>query len=296
MRGVTESESEALLARPLLEAPLVALDVETTGLSPARGDRIIEIALVRREPGEASVGWSVLVDPERPIPPAATRVHGIVDDHLIAAPTFSAVADEVLEHLEDAALVAHNAPFDLSFLDAELARLERPRPALPVIDTLRLARRHFDFPSNDLATVCRSLGVALEGAHRAEADAAATLEALLLMAGPLAEAGQRTVGDLSRRSGAAGRRRAGPELLERLEQALDERLTVTLHYPGRNGRLLKREVAVYRLAGNALEGWCYLRGDRRSFRLDRIARVEPAGRSYEPPADLTAESNETAGP
>lgn len=273
----------------------MALDVETTGLSPARGDRIIEIALVRREPGKKSVGWSVLVDPERPIPPAATRVHGIVDDHLIAAPTFSGVADEVLERLDGAALVAHNAPFDLSFLDAELARLERPRPGLPVIDTLRLARRHFDFPSNDLGTVCRAMGVALEGAHRAEADAAATLEVLLRMAGPLAEAGQRTIGDLARRSGAAGRRRAGPEVIERLESALEERLTVTLHYPGRGGRLVSREVAVYRLGGNTLEGWCYRRGGRRSFRLDRIARVEPAGRSYEPPADLTAESKETPG-
>ena len=74
------SRSERLAALPLSEAPLVALDVETTGLSPARGDRIIEIALVRRDPGEASEGWSVLVDPERPIPPEATRVHGIVDD------------------------------------------------------------------------------------------------------------------------------------------------------------------------------------------------------------------------
>jgi DNA polymerase-3 subunit epsilon len=192
--------------------------------------------------------------------------------------------------------VAHNAPFDLSFLDAELARLERPRPALPVIDTLRLARKHFDFPSNDLGTVCRSLGVSLEGAHRAEADAAATLEVLLRMAGTLAEAGQRTIGDLARRSGAAGRRRSGPEVIERLEQALEDRLTVTLHYPARDGRLVAREVAVYRLAGNALEGWCYLRGDRRSFRLDRIARVEPAGRSYEPPPDLTRESTEPTGP
>ena len=64
---------------------------------------------------------------------------------------------------------------------------------------------------------------------------------------------------------------------------------------GRAGRLLAREVAVYRLGGNLLEGWCYLRGDRRSFRLDRIARVEPAGRSYEPPAELTADSSETTG-
>jgi DNA polymerase-3 subunit epsilon len=286
---------DALLERPLLEAPLLALDVETTGLSPARGDRIIEIALVRRDPGGERKGWSVLVDPERPIPAAASRIHGILDDHLIAAPTFSAVADEVLARMEGAALVAHNAPFDLSFLDAELGRLERPRPGVPVIDTLRLARRHFRFPSNDLATVCRSLGVGLEGAHRAETDATATLEVLLSMAGTLAEAGKRTVGDLARRPGAAGGRGAAREVVERLEQALEERLTVTLHYPGRAGRLVAREVAVYRLGGNLLEGWCYLRGDRRSFRLDRIARVEPAGRSYEPPAELTADSSETAG-
>jgi DNA polymerase-3 subunit epsilon len=184
-----------LRTRPLLKAPLVALDVETTGLSPGQGHRVVEIALVRREPGGARHPYAVLVDPECPIPPEASRIHGIVDDHLIGAPTFSGVVDEVLSRLAGAVLVAHNAPFDLSFLDAELERVGRPRPAGPVLDTLPLARRYFRFPTNDLGTVCRCLGVPLEGAHRAAADAAATLDVLERMRETLVGAGVVTVGD-----------------------------------------------------------------------------------------------------
>ena len=78
----------------LSEVSFAVVDVETTGLSPAQGDRIIEIALVRREPDGSREGWSRLVDPGRPIPPRASKVHGILDDHLLGAPAFAGIKSE----------------------------------------------------------------------------------------------------------------------------------------------------------------------------------------------------------
>jgi DNA polymerase-3 subunit epsilon len=278
--------SDDLRALPILEAPLVALDVETTGLSPSAGHRIVEIALVRREPNGERRSLARLIDPGRPIPPEASRVHGIVDDHLIGAPTFGQMVDEILTPMKGAVLLAHNAPFDLSFLDAELERAGRPRPAVPVLDTLSLARRFFRFPSNDLGTVCRCLEVRLEGAHRAEADAAATLTVLERMSGTLAEAGVTTIGEAESRSGPRGGRGIDAAVLEVLGRSFERRRTVHLLYPGREGRAERREVAIYHLAGRHLEGWCHLRGDLRRFRLDRVIEASEAERDYEVPDDF----------
>jgi DNA polymerase-3 subunit epsilon len=141
----------------------IFLDTETTGLSAEQGDRIIEIACIeldnRRFSGRR---FHHYVNPGRSSHPDAVRVHGITDAFLADKPPFEAVADELLAFVAGAEVVIHNAAFDLAFLDAELARLGRPRFAshcLQVTDSLLMAREQYPGKSNSLDALCRRLEV-----------------------------------------------------------------------------------------------------------------------------------------
>ena len=104
----------------------VLFDTETTGLDPAKGDRIIEIAaleLVREMPTGRQ--FHALIHPDRDIPEEAARIHGITLAMLEGKPRFPAIVDELLAFMGDVPLVAHNAPFDFGFLNAELRRAGR---------------------------------------------------------------------------------------------------------------------------------------------------------------------------
>lgn len=161
------------LSLPLLQVPMVFLDVETTGLYPWSGDRVCEIALLKLTGPEVQE-FSSLVYPERPIPPDAMRIHRISDEMVRDAPRFRHLADKLESMLAGSLLVAHNAPFDLGFLEAELARLERRLPDLPVLDTLVLARRHLGLPRHSLEYLTRALEIPATGAHRALHDVRTT--------------------------------------------------------------------------------------------------------------------------
>jgi DNA polymerase-3 subunit epsilon len=134
----------------------IIFDTETTGLDPVKGDRLIEIAcieLVNHIPTGKS--FHRHVNPERPVPAEATRVHGLTDEMLKDKPLFAAVADEFLDFLGDATLIAHNASFDMAFVNAELARLGKgPIGDERVVDTLMLARRKHPAGPNSLDALC----------------------------------------------------------------------------------------------------------------------------------------------
>lgn len=139
----------------------IVLDTETTGLEPAEGHRIVEVAaveLVNHVPTGRT--FQRYLDPERDVPEEALRVHGLTREFLKDHPTFREAADELLAFLEDSPLVIHNAAFDLKFLNAELARIER-EPITParVIDTLALAQRRFPGAPASLDALCRRFGV-----------------------------------------------------------------------------------------------------------------------------------------
>ncbi|MBF0341740.1 MAG: DNA polymerase III subunit epsilon [Magnetococcales bacterium] len=144
---------------------LIALDTETTGLSPAKGDRIVEIGcveLVQMRKGEHRQ-W--FVNPERPIPAEATRIHGITDAQVAGAPVFKAIAREFLDFIGSDGLVIHNAAFDMGFLNAELGRIKYPLLDIGrVIDTLALARRRFPGAKADLDSLCKRMKV--DNSHR----------------------------------------------------------------------------------------------------------------------------------
>ena len=163
------------------------VDTETTGLDPQQGHRIIELAgleVVDRRATGRSVHFRI--DPEREIDAGATEVHGMTWDDLKGRAKFGDIAPEFVDFARGATWVIHNAPFDLGFLDAELARAGLPRCAdihAGVIDTLALARELFPGKRNNLDALCERFGIDNAGRtlHGALLDAQLLAEAYLAM-------------------------------------------------------------------------------------------------------------------
>lgn len=139
----------------------IVFDTETTGLDPARGDRLIEIGcieIVNRIPTGRE--FHVYLNPERDVHPDAVAVHGLTREFLSNKPLFAAVHEEFLAFVGDAPFVAHNGTFDLGFINAELARVGKPVfPAHRMIDTLAIARRKHPAGPNSLDALCKRYGI-----------------------------------------------------------------------------------------------------------------------------------------
>lgn len=138
----------------------IVLDTETTGLSPITGDRIVEIGcveLINHIP--TGKHFHAYVNPERPVPDEAYRVHGLSDEFLRDKPLFSAIAADLLSFVGDAKLIIHNAEFDLGFLNAELERARLPRLANEVVDTVMLARQVHPGARVSLDALCKHYGI-----------------------------------------------------------------------------------------------------------------------------------------
>jgi DNA polymerase-3 subunit epsilon len=141
----------------------VLFDTETTGLEPKQGHRVIEIAALELV-NELPTGqvFHALIDPERDIPEEASRIHGFTQAHLTGKPRFAAIAGDMMAFFGDAPLIAHNAPFDFGFLNAELERLGLPHlGADRMVDTLALAKRRFPGMPNSLDALCRRFSIDL---------------------------------------------------------------------------------------------------------------------------------------
>ncbi|TKT82802.1 DNA polymerase III subunit epsilon [Aquamicrobium sp. LC103] len=144
----------------------IIFDTETTGLDN-QDDRIIEfggVELVNRFPTGRT--FHVFINPQgRSVHPEALAVHGISDAQLVGEPTFEAISAKLLDFIEDATLIAHNANFDIGFLNAEFARLGvAPVDPSLVVDTLAIARRKHPMGPNSLDALCRRYGI--DNSHR----------------------------------------------------------------------------------------------------------------------------------
>jgi DNA polymerase-3 subunit epsilon len=167
----------------------IILDTETTGLELSDGHRVIEIGcieLVHRRPSGKS--WHHYLRPEREVEAGALAVHGITNEFLASQPLFSEVAAEFLEFVEGAELVIHNAPFDVGFLDSELARAGTGKTIASicrVLDTLALARRLHPGQRNSLDALCKRYSVDNAGRdlHGALLDARILADVYLAMSG-----------------------------------------------------------------------------------------------------------------
>src|SRR5579875_540979 len=139
----------------------IILDTETTGLDPASGHRIVEIGCVELLNAiPTGAVFHVYINPERDMPEEAFRVHGLSAEFLADKPVFAKIADEFLTFMGDAKIIAHNAEFDVRFLNAELALLGKEAIAAGrVVDTLALARRKFPGSANSLDALCARYGI-----------------------------------------------------------------------------------------------------------------------------------------
>ncbi|KYH12532.1 DNA polymerase III subunit epsilon [Neorickettsia sp. 179522] len=143
----------------------IILDTETTGLDMKNGDRVIEIGCVEmvdfRLTGEI---FHIYLNPEREISKEATRVHGITLEQLADSPRFIDIADDFLKFVDSSDIVAHNASFDVRFLNSELMRARQRRLIKPenVIDTLAMARKIFPGSPASLDALCKRFKISLE--------------------------------------------------------------------------------------------------------------------------------------
>lgn len=255
------------------------LDVETTGLNPNSGHRVCEIALLRYRCGRVLDTFESLINPERSISPGASAVNGLTDWDVADAPVFGQVAEHVRAMMEDAVLVAHNAPFDLSFLAAEWRRLRWPPRHGFTVDTLALARRLYNFRSNSLGDVARALRVRQDREHRAMGDVWTTARVFERM---LIDLQRQDVVTLANLLDAQGGNVLWPEprplsLPAELAITLQQGGRLWLRYRNLNGQVSERWVEPLDVVGNGstvyLIAYCHLRGEQRTFRLDRVLEM-----------------------
>ncbi|MDE1967579.1 MAG: DNA polymerase III subunit epsilon [Alphaproteobacteria bacterium] len=145
----------------------IVLDTETTGLDPADGHRVVEIACIELH-NHLPTGkfFHRYVNPERAMTAEAEAVHGLGDDFLRRHQPFAAIAAEFVAFIGDAQLVAHNAGFDLAFVNAELKRLDLPPFSGAVVDTLEIARKRFPGASASLDALCRRFAIDLSAREK----------------------------------------------------------------------------------------------------------------------------------
>ncbi len=180
----------------LVDVPFVALDLETTG-ARAGNSKITEVGAVRIERFREVRRFGTLVNPLRPIPPMITQITGITQQMVADAPRIEEVIPLLMDFLEGAVVVAHNAPFDVGFLNYELQRLKGHRLGDGAIDTLPLARALAPgLPNYRLHTVADALGAPVAACHRALADAQAAGHVFVTLAERLQEKGITHLGEL----------------------------------------------------------------------------------------------------
>ena len=195
---MTQQRSFEDLGTPLAGVTFCVLDLETTGGSPA-DSAITEIGACKVQMGEAVGSFHTLVNPGQPVPAFVRLLTGISDDLLIEAPDIAAVLPSLLEFVKGTVLVAHNARFDVGFLNAALERCDYPRLENRVVDTAILARKILagEVPNHKLSTLAQYLRCAHQPNHRAYTDVLATIDVLHHLIERVAGFGVTTLEDLA---------------------------------------------------------------------------------------------------
>ena len=267
--------------KPLGDIPVVVIDTETTGLYPALGHRVIEVGAVRLEEGKEVGQFSTLLNPGRPIDKSASKVNQIYDSDVAAAPTFAAIAPALLDFIDGALLVAHNATFDAAFIGREIELYAPPEPdQLPLhnpwLCTFKLARQYFHFGRNNLAYIAHSLGIGVGRTHRALNDVQLTVKVLERLAKDLDKKYRfHTAGDLLYAQGGAiySPPATVPALPPLLAEGLANGRDLTITYYGKQGETTRQvtpRYATQHQGDSYFIAYCHLRREQRTFRVDRI--------------------------
>ena len=258
--------------RPVAEAPFVFVDLEMSGLVLGM-DRVIEICLERVEQGEVVGRVESLVKPPPGLKIPAT-VHGLDEAALADAPAFAAVADEVTRLVEGAVVVAHAAPWDVAFLEAELFFCDKAIRVPGWVDTLVLSRRAFAFERHSLEALCGEFGIERARAHRAGDDVAALRQIFVKCTEALAPATVRDLMGLGPRTG-----KVLAELVARARDAAarEQPVQVTYRVPGKGQQKMLMHVKAVtgdEAQGFSIEGYDEATRGRHVLRLERVVAVE----------------------
>lgn len=265
------------------EIDFSVVDVETTGLSPDRGDRVCEIAFVGIRGNAVMRTFSSLVDPTVPVSAGAYAVNGISPAMLEGAPVFGDLLPKIEPFLRDSVLVAYNAPFDVSFIDNELRLCGAGPIPVPVVDVLPLARRLLPgrrrYPQ---ASVAELLKIPNPASHRAMGDTMTTAKILMTFISILRAYGYRTFRDLVRGDLAGDLR---TRRIDKIREALTAGSDLWIRYLSpSDGEITQRIVTPDRgrvsggLTENGeLRAFCHILQADRSFRIDYILDIRPVG-------------------
>ncbi len=272
---------------PLEDIHFVAFDTETTGLSPLL-NRLVELSGVKFNiSGEVVSTFSTLIDPEDDIPPDATAIHGITLEMVTGKPTYSKAVPEFFEWAGsgNVVLVAHNAQFDVGFLEVTLSKLAIMPPEHPIVDTLSLSRRLVPQARNhQLRTLAEHLELESGGYHRALADSYHVKDLLLRLLALMPQATRWSdlsaicqvlrFNDLSAKT---LERQALSAQMHQINEAISAGSVVSIVYKGsQTGTRLVTPRSVHKWKGNVyLTAYCHSSDAERTFRLDKIECVEP---------------------
>ena len=259
----------------------VIFDVETTGLSPYSGDRIVEIAAVKLKDSKIVGRFETMLDPQREISYEAFSVNGITPEMLSGAPRAEEVLPDIFHFIKNAYLVGHNIKFDLNFLNNEFVLAGwPPLEDLLTIDTVKMARGLLpQLGRYSLGAVAYSLGMSYPQKHRAMSDVEMTLGVFQKL---LELAEDKKISDLNLLTSLFGYHPSWQKIQEgkvdMITEAIFAEHRLNLLYFGTNSGLTSRIVKPQQLIGDGREtvlvGFCHLRNEERHFRLDRIVQLE----------------------
>lgn len=270
--------------RRLAELRFVALDVETTGLD-SLADRVVEVGAVRFGREGLLGEYQQLVNPGRPISPDATAIHGITSEEVASSPPFAEVLPETIKFFGDSVLIAHNAPFDMGFFDAAFARAGVEPPRNPILCTLQLARAAFPgLNGYSLEALVGRLGISAGKHHRALADAVHSAEVFRRCVERIGAGWDMSLGEFLKHHGTPFRfgtsvgGRGETRVLEKIKAAMDSGSSLRIEYRSGSGKTTVRDITPLTIdeSGRHVKviAFCHLRGERRTFRLDCIKKIE----------------------
>jgi DNA polymerase III subunit epsilon len=258
---------------PLAEAPFVFIDLEMTGLNP-KTDAVVEVSATRVLGNyEETFTSFVRVSPETFAQGGSAHVHQIKFESLADAPTFSAIHAEIERMLHGAILVAHGARTDVSFLEAESARIGGDLKIPFFLDTLTLCRRSFHLSSYALSAICTHFGLATDGSHRAAADVSLLRQVWPRIVAELKPSSARDLWEVR-----VSERKARADILEVCEVAKKTGTPMRITY--RPSRKPAQEfvfiITQVNIEAPHIQGYFWPGRGRRELRADRILRIEPA--------------------
>jgi DNA polymerase III subunit alpha, Gram-positive type len=269
--------------RDIDEVEFTIFDTETTGLDPAQGDRIVEIAAVRLKGSERLAEFQTLVNPHRQVSAAAFQVNQITPEMLKDSPSIETIMPEFLNFIRGSCLCSYNAGFDWEFLNNELSFCGSPSlEGIIVADILKMAKRLLPgMERYALWFVAERLGLKMRQEHRAMADVNLTIEVFDRLKGILKTKGICDFQNFSGLFGLSSRFLDGlvNQKLAQIQQALDLKLKIKIKYlSSSSAAVTEREVIPkeIRRENNRyyLVGYCCLKKEERSFRVDGILHLE----------------------